>query len=468
MSATHDPMGLFSHLASRSMEFSLKINNCGKFTDAYVNVGRFTVFTGPNNSGKSFTSKMLYSIISAIRTNPVEAYLVNLMAPIKRRIDTIRMEMWFLDNDHLRSHLGNEFENLINLMEECPYQNFDKFNSFVLEFVQHIDNVRKELKLYQKKNEDKSELYQQISKLIDALTDVKEAIGGGNLRNIVSAGIKLEINRNIVENFQIADVSKLAQDDSQPIEVEVENIGRFNFSNGNIDYELVPVDREHALGFSNLIYLESPIYWKLKLPLTEFEPNRIMDRLHGRRRIYGIPQHFYDLCEALRYELTGEIAFPAVYEKFESELGGKITISKDGDLAFQEEGRSISLTQTSTGITNIGFLAHLIDRKVLNEDSILFIDEPEAHLHPRWQILMAEGLFDLAKNGVHVVVATHSVEFLKWLEVHIKSNPSDEEFVALNQFPPDTAMEDDDFFARLSRINESLTDPFAELYIKGI
>ena len=34
-----------------------------------------------------------------------------------------------------------------------------------------------------------------------------------------------------------------------------------------------------------------------------------------------------------------------------------------------------------------------------------------------------------------MVIATHSIEILKWLEAHIKQNPQDESFVAHNQFP---------------------------------
>ena len=59
------------------------------------------------------------------------------------------------------------------------------------------------------------------------------------------------------------------------------------------------------------------------------------------------------------------------------------------------------------GIANLGILALLIERKVLDKGTFLFIDEPEAHLHPAWQVIMAETLFELAKGGVNVVIATH-------------------------------------------------------------
>ena len=51
--------------------FKVKIKNIGKLTDTEINIGQFTVFAGPNNTGKSFVSKLLYSFFSSMQGNPV-------------------------------------------------------------------------------------------------------------------------------------------------------------------------------------------------------------------------------------------------------------------------------------------------------------------------------------------------------------------------------------------------------------
>ena len=91
-------------------------------------------------------------------------------------------------------------------------------------------------------------------------------------------------------------------------------------------------------------------------------------------------------------------------------------------------------------------MALLVERKIIDKESFVFIDEPEAHLHPAWQVVMAESLFELAKGGVNVVIATHSADILKWLEVHIKKNPDDESLVALNKFPSNDVETDEQDF----------------------
>ena len=180
-----------------------------------------------------------------------------------------------------------------------------------------------------------------------------------------------------------------------------------------------------------------------------------------------------DLARVLRFEYTGDIAFPKLFERLTSKtiLGGKLAISEEGSLSFLENDRRISLMLTATGIANIGFLALLIERKILDENSFIFIDEPEAHLHPAWQVVMAETLFELAKKGVHVVIATHSIDILKWVDVHVNKNPADREYIALNRFNQSSksgGTDCDDFDDKLAAIKEELIKPFSDLYIEGL
>ena len=123
---------------------------------------------------------------------------------------------------------------------------------------------------------------------------------------------------------------------------------------------------------------------------------------------------------------------------------------------------------TAMGVANLGILALLIERKALDENALIFIDEPEAHLHPAWQVVMAEALFELSRQGANVVIATHSVDILKWLEVHAKKNPEDTELIALNRFPVNCSEVDEDFETKMGNLKQELTKPFSDLYLEGI
>jgi predicted ATPase len=74
------------------------------------------------------------------------------------------------------------------------------------------------------------------------------------------------------------------------------------------------------------------------------------------------------------------------------------------------------LLNTATGIKYFGLFQVLSQNNYLTENTILILDEPENHLHPKWQLKMAEVIVELVKNGVKVLVNSHSpymVEALK-------------------------------------------------------
>ena len=84
-------------------------------------------------------------------------------------------------------------------------------------------------------------------------------------------------------------------------------------------------------------------------------------------------------------------------------------------------------------------------------------------------MLWPKTLFDLAKGGVNVVIATHSADILKWLEVHVKKNPEDEGMIALNKFPANgDDSNEQDFNDKIAAIKQELTRPFADLYTAGL
>ena len=107
----------------------------------------------------------------------------------------------------------------------------------------------------------------------------------------------------------------------------------------------------------------------------------------------GVPDYFYDMAVALRRRRI-EHPFAGIHESLHNAIGGKISLSEEGDLEFNEKGKSIPLSLTSAGVVNMGMLALLIERGALERGSFLFIDEPESNLHPAWQVEMAAFLLN--------------------------------------------------------------------------
>jgi len=79
---------------------------------------------------------------------------------------------------------------------------------------------------------------------------------------------------------------------------------------------------------------------------------------------------------------------------------------------------SIILDNVSTGLKIFVIIKTLLQNDELKEGSTLILDEPEIHVHPEWQIVLAELVVLLQKDfSVTVLITTHSSYFLDAIEV---------------------------------------------------
>ena len=67
----------------------------------------------------------------------------------------------------------------------------------------------------------------------------------------------------------------------------------------------------------------------------------------------------------------------------------------------------------------MGILQLLLENRELTENSFLILDEPEVHLHPEWQVKLAEILVLLVKDlNVNLFINSHSPQFIEAIEVY--------------------------------------------------
>ncbi len=100
-------------------------------------------------------------------------------------------------------------------------------------------------------------------------------------------------------------------------------------------------------------------------------------------------------------------------------IGGEVrvqdTVYQGIELRFVRKGDNlnIKLEDTATGMKTFAYIQKLIENGFLNERTLLLIDEPEAHLHPKWIFEFAHLLVLLNKElGVKVMVASHNPDMV--------------------------------------------------------
>ena len=430
------------------LDYELRVENFGKLAEAEIRIGNFTVLAGPNNTGKSFVSKLLYSIFSALGT------------------DLARVRVWRLVFDVMNSYKWPEAESLyraIYAMEKAASSYLDGEIKSLDEVATLLDEEASKIRATVDTWRDLPRLWESLQQLTSALEKAAD------MRIFSLAELQYRTKRALNLNFQVSDMASLASDPDREVIVNIAELLQFTAHGDCVDFganDTVPA-RPH--GHRNVVYVESPVYWKLFDALQNTRHIPDIFGLGDRERLTGVPGYFHELASATKRKYTGEMAFPSVHRQLvgEAAINGEVAMSEAGDLIFKEAGRSFPLGTAAAGVANIGVLAMLIERKVIDHGTMLFIDEPEAHLHPAWQVVVAEALFQLAREGVRVVLATHSLDILKWLEVHLKENPDEEKHVALNRFP-DPVFDGEDVATKLGSIKEDLTKPFVDLYLRGL
>lgn len=165
----------------------------------------------------------------------------------------------------------------------------------------------------------------------------------------------------------------------------------------------------------------STLYFPPKEILTH---RRAIAASRERGEVEGFGDAYYDLVQALGHSTTsGPIQnnLRTVMNRLEDLFAGKVKREED-DFIFQRGPKKFSMSQTAEGIKKIGLITHLIRNRHIQSDSILFFDEPAAHLHPAATMKFMEMLFEMSKADIQIFVATHSYTVLKQLELLAREN----------------------------------------------
>lgn len=105
----------------------------------------------------------------------------------------------------------------------------------------------------------------------------------------------------------------------------------------------------------------------------------------------------------------------ALREVLEVTMKGKVVFENNRFYLLPDsEGKGkIEMPLIAEGIRKFATLAYLVMNGGLRNKSLLFWDEPEVNLNPKLMRSLAEALVSLSESGVQIILATHSLYFLR-------------------------------------------------------
>ncbi len=402
------------------MNYHIEIENLGAIKKAEFEISPMTILAGKNGTGKSFVTKFLYSVLSLNETKFIN-HCLSKFFETKKFLKYLIIELGFEhENQELidfHDYLNISYryiqeksnENIFSLMTELKKIFFndiswfnDRFNQEILPTLYHENKSKVD-------NSNTNTLLKLLQDLVDLTKDPHQSY-----IQFLTDYLKIEL----IENFQISEINKLIRFNSHSAIFTInKNVHIIIWQDNNIKITISSNNPFEHLPNNKIVFFESPVYWKLLTIINENDDSNFIDY----NILTGVPQHFYDLKELVFTNFKNNERPQFIIDcanNLEQSLQGKFRTTLGSDLVFEnKQGQAIDKSLVSFGMTNLGILQAVLNKNIINKGSFIFIDEPESNLHPEWQTLLAETLVYLAKNGVYVIITSHSTDMLKAFDV---------------------------------------------------
>ncbi len=448
------------------MNFSFKIANFGRINDLEINIKPLTVIAGINDSGKSFATKGLYSVLSALNNDHIGLLFGKNHTSILKALQKLA----FILTSKKDLKFLKKLESNINFMDDVVAEAFDKNLVQQLEFSKDIyiqkviDSFIDDFNKFNKHLQTTPTKYEKIKIYVDSIEKslYQIKLGIKDTRESLSESIGDSLTENFKKNFQ-TQLINLKQFNSEIFpSFNLSNIGDVKIEESRFSFSLEPNGLVNIQNLNNIIYLDSPIFAKIKRALQKkSNPYSTRDE-----EFKYYPQYVDDLFNKIDTDLydTGDMS--TISNRINTAINGKVYIDSNNYINYEDKDKNIiPISLAAMGIANIGIIGMLIEKGIIKKGSFLIIDEPEVHLHPEWQMEMIKVLLELSQSGINVVIATHSLEIMKYIDSLIENDKLTDKDVSLNLLSniKFSDFEKEELHMKSSIIMENLSKPYYKI-----
>lgn len=262
--------------------------------------------------------------------------------------------------------------------------------------------------------------------------------------------ISLLFDDDISKNGEI-----LLQSKEQEISVSIENDKCIGFTNN-----------AQQNTFLDCTFVQSPLVWDLfeffsSIGILQTEGSFYRDISFEFKYSYVL----WDLYKKLNINREHETPYIKEILKFlKSTMEGQF-IKKDNKFYFLRAIDEIQLKNLATGIKSFGIIQMLLENCYVTSQGFFIFDEPENHLHPKWQFAFAKILVKLVEKGIRIMVNTHSSYMLNALRKYAQKDKVEVNLYAAkpytkNEYKIELLDENDDM---IKKEYFKVNDPFIKL-----
>jgi predicted ATPase len=390
---------------------NIKIKNFGPISSADIDLKPLTIFVGPNMSGKSYAATLIHALLKnkSYQGSMSGDYLMFSghrypAAAVKRIINRNSSIGRFVN--FLKGRKSTQLPNgVINPIEiesiKLIYEHYfsDELSRLFSSSISDLSAIgKKPLNLTVKIKEQ--EIFLKYSKKNIKFVNSSNFDTEVSLEKIINKNrsSKYILNSNIglkVEGFfpgNIADIEGIV---TNILDICIQNNVRKLKTYASNSY-LLPAGRSGLLNVYNSLLL-----------------NLITKSSAKSGRTPSLSGIISDILYLLSLNSTKIGQYHNIAIRLENEiLKGKIEIKKFSKYSIDEinyrfYGANIPMNRASSTVTELAPIILYI-KHIIEKGNLLIIEEPEAHLHPENQRILAKYIVRLVRAGVKILITTHS------------------------------------------------------------
>ena len=430
----------------------IKLNHVGLIKDSTIALDGLTVITGKNNSGKTTVGKTLYALLDAVSNLKRKARLDRDIY-IEKQINTVRNIL----NTDIYCDDVFEDEEIASYLSDYPILYAMLLDNFELEDRQHPEDIAHQLDLELKRIDGVRLIPLQRARVIRRYDEEKQAyypvkVPPRPFNELQQEALAVlaqlfedlgkdpeliqyareSVNQTLREEFS-GQIQPVKMPDAMST-IELSEWGEnapvyFHFSivnNGIVDdggpiFFGVPFKRVYMI--DDPFILDAPLaktrlqgHMKKEFE-TFFNPVRIQSHNRKLRQavINAKPVNIFE-------QMLLNDSLKSIKEQIDNILPGTFEFSTEGEY-YIENGAKIKISNLATGSKMFSIIKRLLEGGRLDAGTMLILDEPEAHLHPKWQNVFAEIIVLLVKElKVNVLLTTHSPNFMLALDANMRKH----------------------------------------------
>lgn len=357
----------------------LRLQNVGKLADASIQIKGITLIAGPNSTGKSTIGKALFAMLNGFCVDD------DFYDRTRRQAVRAALREAVLGNNRFFSEAHAQIDRMSEMVQAARQAGGD-WTELEAAFHRNFPN------LPQTALDDLRQKLQSVQRVTDE--DL----------------LKARIHRQFSEEFS-EQVGRIGCSDGSSIRLQIKDKTlAFDFHR---DLAKTRVHRPFLLT-NQAVYIDDPFVLNQSPRFPSDAPTD--HRSHLLDLLTRAPVH--NLLEGM----VAKEKLKNVFTSLDRACQGELVFDQAGQSFLYKEGASSELVHSrniSAGLQTLLILHRLLSNRAIRESGTIILDEPEIHLHPAWQLVLAECLVLLQKDyGLHILAASHSPYFIRAVEVH--------------------------------------------------